>query len=224
MKLHIFDVDFTIVSCSTVRAFIFRGLREGLIGPSIGFYAPLLFLRYGVKAKPERADERAYPFLTGVARADLEALSRALFEEVLRRRIDVAVAGRIETILSFRRQGDHRLFFLRNHTRTPRPASRDFGYCGERLEFLDGVATGRVSGEPAFGEGKRSRVLAYLRTIGAEPEECAFYSDSRRDLPLLREVGEAVAVNPDGRLRRIARESGWEIMDTKKAGMDEHHA
>ena len=100
MKLHIFDVDFTIVSCSTVRAFIFRGLREGLIGPSIGFYAPLLFLRYGVKAKPERADERAYPFLTGVARADLEALSRALFEEVLRRRIDVAVAGRIETILA----------------------------------------------------------------------------------------------------------------------------
>lgn len=224
MKLHIFDVDFTIVSCSTVRAFIFRGLREGLIGPSIGFYAPLLFLRYGVKAKPERADERAYPFLTGVARADLEALSRALFEEVLRRRIDVAVAGRIETILS---SGGRAIIASSSFGTILEPLAQHLGISdivASELEFLDGVATGRVSGEPAFGEGKRSRVLAYLRTIGAEPEECAFYSDSRRDLPLLREVGEAVAVNPDGRLRRIARESGWEIMDTKKAGMDEHHA
>ncbi len=92
------------------------------------------------------------------------------------------------------------------------------------LEFIDGMATGRLAGEPAFGEGKRSRVLAYLRGIGAEPGECAFYSDSHRDLPLLREVGEAVVVNPGGRLRRLARDSGWEIIATERRRREAQHA
>jgi len=39
----------------------------------------------------------------------------------------------------------------------------------------------------------------------------AFYSDSYNDLPMLSRVGTAVAVNPDARLRRHARERGWRI-------------
>jgi len=38
------------------------------------------------------------------------------------------------------------------------------------------------------------------------------YSDSHLDLPLLRMAGEAIGVRPDGRLRRVCLENGWEIM------------
>jgi phosphoserine phosphatase len=38
-----------------------------------------------------------------------------------------------------------------------------------------------------------------------------FYSDSYDDVPLLERVGTAIAVNPDARLRRKARASGWAI-------------
>jgi hypothetical protein len=55
--------------------FPFRGLIEGLIGPSIGFYAPLLFLRHGLKRSSGGSDQRTYPLLKGVARAELEALA-----------------------------------------------------------------------------------------------------------------------------------------------------
>jgi HAD superfamily hydrolase (TIGR01490 family) len=224
VKVHIFDVDFTIVGCSTVRAFIFRGLREGLIGPSIGFYAPLLFLRYGIGKSRSRADEVAYPFLKGVARARLDDLAAALFDEVLRQRIDSAVAERIEAAL---RSGGKAIIASSSFSTILGPLARHLGISdivASELEFSDGMATGRLAGEPAFGEGKRSRVLAYLRTIGSEPGECAFYSDSHRDLPLLREVGEAVAVNPDGRLRRMARKSGWEIIAAGSGRKEARHA
>jgi HAD superfamily hydrolase (TIGR01490 family) len=214
VKVDIFDVDFTIVDCSTVRTFIFRGLRAGLIGASIGFYAPLLFLRYGLEGSSGRSDHKAYPFLKGVRRTELEALAAEIFDEVFRLKIDRVIARRIEAALD---RGGKAVIASSSFGTIIEPLARHLGISdivASELEFRDGVSTGRVSGEPAFGQGKRSRVLAYLRTIGVEPGECAFYSDSHRDLPLLREVGEAVAVNPDARLRRVARERGWEVLAT----------
>ncbi len=44
------------------------------------------------------------------------------------------------------------------------------------------------------------------------------YSDSESDLPMLRAVGNAVVVNPDAALRRIAIEEGWEIIALDRLG------
>ena len=38
-----------------------------------------------------------------------------------------------------------------------------------------------------------------------------FYTDSISDLPLVERVGHPVAVNPDLRLRRLARKRGWPL-------------
>jgi phosphoserine phosphatase len=40
-----------------------------------------------------------------------------------------------------------------------------------------------------------------------------FYSDSINDLPLLDQVHEPVATNPDARLQAIAIERGWRILN-----------
>jgi hypothetical protein len=42
---------------------------------------------------------------------------------------------------------------------------------------------------------------------------CTAYSDSVNDVPMLSVVGTAVAINPDGELRDVARKRGWEIRD-----------
>ena len=44
------------------------------------------------------------------------------------------------------------------------------------------------------------------------------YSDSESDLPMLRAVGQAVVVNPDAALRRIAGEEGWEMVELDRLG------
>ena len=42
------------------------------------------------------------------------------------------------------------------------------------------------------------------------------YSDSAADLPFLEVVGRPVAVNPDRRLRRVARERGWPVLEFRE--------
>jgi phosphoserine phosphatase len=46
--------------------------------------------------------------------------------------------------------------------------------------------------------------------------EATFYSDSMNDLALLEAVDHPVATNPDVRLRAIAAERGWRILDLFK--------
>jgi HAD superfamily hydrolase (TIGR01490 family) len=74
-----------------------------------------------------------------------------------------------------------------------------------------GVFTGRFVPPLCIGEGKVARAQRFADAAGFRLDEAIFYSDSLTDLPLLERVAQPVAVNPDPRLRRIARERRWPI-------------
>lgn len=78
-----------------------------------------------------------------------------------------------------------------------------------------GWITGAIAGVPSMREGKVVRVTRWLADRGLDwPDvETTFYSDSTNDLPLLERVDHPVATNPDSRLRSIALERGWRILD-----------
>ena len=80
---------------------------------------------------------------------------------------------------------------------------------GTPLEVRAGVATGALSGPTASGEAKASAVTAEA----AGGEILAAFGDTVADIPLLRMAARAVAVVPDGALRREARARGWEILE-----------
>lgn len=82
-------------------------------------------------------------------------------------------------------------------------------------EFLDGRFTGRVSGTPAFAEGKVSRLSDWMAARGIPEQERWFYSDSHNDLPLLRAVTYPVAVDPDRTLAAAAAENRWPILSLR---------
>jgi HAD superfamily hydrolase (TIGR01490 family) len=79
----------------------------------------------------------------------------------------------------------------------------------------DGWITGEIAGVPSFREGKVERVAQWLaqRGLGWGDVETTFYSDSMNDMALLEKVDQPVATNPDQRLRAIAAERGWRILD-----------
>ena len=79
-----------------------------------------------------------------------------------------------------------------------------------RLEVADGRFTGKLT-TMCFGSYKVSLAEAFAAQHGVDLARSTFYSDSFNDLPLLARVGVAVAVNPDLRLWRHARRSGWRI-------------
>jgi len=75
--------------------------------------------------------------------------------------------------------------------------------------------TGEIAGTPSFREGKVTRVQAWLQAqnLSWDKVESTFYSDSINDLPLLEKVTHPVATNPDERLRAVAHERGWRILE-----------
>ena len=88
---------------------------------------------------------------------------------------------------------------------------------------MDGVYTGRLFGELLHGQAKAAAVRSLAAREGLDLRRCTAYSDSVNDVPMLSVVGTAVAINPDGALRDVARERGWQIKDFRtgrKAAQD----
>jgi phosphoserine phosphatase len=78
-----------------------------------------------------------------------------------------------------------------------------------------GWYTGEIDGIPTMREGKVRRMEQWLaeRQLAWSDVESTFYSDSMNDVPLLEKVDHPVATNPDPRLRALAQERGWRILD-----------
>ena len=87
------------------------------------------------------------------------------------------------------------------------------GALGTVAETENGVYTGRLVGELLHGPAKAAAVRALAAREGLDLRRCTAYSDSVNDVPMLSVVGTAVAVNPDGALRDIARERGLADLD-----------
>lgn len=86
------------------------------------------------------------------------------------------------------------------------------GAIGMRAEVENGVYTGRTAGPFTYREGKAQAIRELAAREGIDLAASYAYSDSESDLPMLRVVGNPVAVNPDRELERIARSEGWRIM------------
>lgn len=99
-----------------------------------------------------------------------------------------------------------------------RPIASAFGIehlIASEIEEGQGSYTGRPTGTPSFREGKITRTHEWLASLDksfAQFERSWFYSDSMNDLPLLRQVTDPVATNPDPRLLAAALESGWPVL------------
>jgi phosphoserine phosphatase len=82
----------------------------------------------------------------------------------------------------------------------------------------DGKYTGEMDGPFVYGEGKVEAVRRFGEKHDIDLSKSWAYSDSASDVPMLRAVGHAVVVNPDGPLLEIARREGWQVMRFEKLG------
>ena len=96
----------------------------------------------------------------------------------------------------------------------------------ERLGFDDVIGTGsitglddrvhaKIAGENCYGPAKLRMIADWLETSGLKGAHghVRFYSDHVSDRPAFEWADEPVAVNPHGRLRRLADQRGWSFED-----------
>jgi HAD superfamily hydrolase (TIGR01490 family) len=94
------------------------------------------------------------------------------------------------------------------------------GGIGTRYEVApDGkTLTGKVDGPFIYGEGKVEAMRDFAEQHDLDLGASWAYSDSASDLPMLRAVGNPVAVNPDAPLEQVATEEGWQILRFERLG------
>jgi len=96
----------------------------------------------------------------------------------------------------------------------------------ERLGFDDVIGTGsviglddrvhaKILGENCYGPAKLRMISDWVERSGLKGAHghVRFYSDHVSDRPAFEWADEPVAVNPHGKLRRLASERGWVIED-----------
>jgi HAD superfamily hydrolase (TIGR01490 family) len=82
----------------------------------------------------------------------------------------------------------------------------------------DGYYTGVPTGLFIYGAEKATAIQELARREHIDLSKSFAYSDSASDLPMLRAVGNPVAVNPDSELLRVAREEGWDVLRFERLG------
>ncbi len=212
--MDFFDVDHTITRHSTGARYISLAIRRGVLPVRLLFIVPWYSLTYKLGMLRLGKYAEGFPYLKGIPRGILEKIAGESFEESLRHDVFPGAVS----LINDRRRGGRKIILATSSIDIIVKPLAEYLELDEviatSLEFADGVCTGLVTGgTPMFRTEKRKRVLEYIDASGERREDCSFYSDSIYDLPLLQEVGHPVAVNPDFRLRKVARLRGWPIMD-----------
>lgn len=213
-----FDVDNTMMMGASLFHFA-RGLaaRKFLTATDLaGFAWQQLKFRVGGRENPQdmqASREQALSFVAGRKVSELVELSEEIYDELMADRIWAGTRALAQMHLD----AGQRVWLV---TATPVELAQIIarrlgltGALGTVAESSDGVYTGRLVGEMLHGRAKAHAVRALAASEGLDLRRCTAYSDSANDIPMLSAVGTAVAVNPDQRLRDIARARGWEVRD-----------
>jgi HAD superfamily hydrolase (TIGR01490 family) len=208
-----FDVDHTLTRRSSGGRFVVQAMRRGILPLHLAVVVPWYSLMYRLGFFRLRVYAEGFPHLRGLSRARLEEIARESFDHRLQGDLFPRAVGLVRQLQA---TGERLVLATSSLDFIVAPLAEHLGVrevLATALEFRDGICTGHFAGTPMFRREKKERVLAFLAGEKIPPSACSFYSDSIFDLPLLEAVGTPVAMNPDIRLRRIARERGWAIID-----------
>lgn len=212
-RAALFDMDRTLLRVETASLYFKHQRRIGeatrLDSLKLGYW--LLQYKFGV-FDMERVLQKALLGIRGMPEIVLAARCDDWFTQYVEKHI--TDAGR-EAVRRHREAGDVCAIVTAASFYGSRPLTSILGIdhlVSSELEVDgDGRFTGRPAGPLCIGQGKLERARRLLDRLGLELEEAIFYTDSIQDLPLLEKVGQKVCVNPDLRLRRLAKKRGYRI-------------
>lgn len=213
-----FDVDNTVVQGASIFH-LARGLHRReffTTGEILGAaWKQAYFRLVGVEDPDHVADTRAsaLSFIAGHTVGELEELGEEIFDERMAHRIWPGTRALAQLHLD---DGQRVWLVTAAPIEIATIIARRLGLIGALgtvAEHVDGVYTGELVGEMLHGSAKAVAVRELADRFGLDLARCSAYSDSYNDLPLLNEVGDPVAINPDPRLREHARTQGWRIHD-----------
>ena len=220
MNLAIFDLDHTLIASDSDNEWPKYLMHKGIVDADFVakkndyFYQQYLQGQLNVD---EFLEFQLEP-LTRFSMDELAAMHQEFMRDFIRPTITDVARG---LVTQHQQAGDDLLLISATNEFIITPIAHEFGITeviGVSLEIgADGRYTGEYVGVPSYQAGKITRLEQWLHAQGktrADYDKIYFYSDSRNDMPLLQDVSNPVAVNPDDILLAHAREHGWPIVHT----------
>jgi HAD superfamily hydrolase (TIGR01490 family) len=216
-RIAIYDMDRTITRHGTLSGFLMHVLarrqrwRVGLI-PLTGV-AGLAYAARLVSRRRLKAINLALLVGRRFDAVRLETLAQSYARRVMQRNIYAPALAQIAAD----RAAGYRIVLATASFRLYVDA------IAKELGIADVIATdtvpgrARVAGPNCYGADKRALINTWLSEQGIAPGEADIraYSDHVSDAPMLELAGMPVATTPSPKLRRLARERGWTIVDWK---------
>lgn len=218
-NLALFDLDHTLLPLDSDYQWADFLARTGRVGDPVAAQRRNEELMDRYNAGQLSAEESAEFMLGLIADQPRDTLMQwqdAFMQEVILPAILPQAQQLVDKHLA---QGDLCAIVTATNEFVTTPVAKAFGF--EHLiatipELKDDLYTGRIYGVPSFQAGKITRVDQWLHELGLKRhqfEKIWFYSDSPNDLPLMEVVSHPIATNPSDRLRQIAQERNWQIID-----------
>jgi HAD superfamily hydrolase (TIGR01490 family) len=214
-----YDLEGTLVSTNLVHTLGFYARRQqGLwqtAKKSVGTLANLPFFGLTDLYSRNVFNEVFFRSYEGFSQDRLRYFSDELFEEVLKPAI---FPGTPELIAQGKKIGQRQVVLTGALDFTIDTLMKHLGiddYVANRLEFVNGYATGRVLPPVMASATKAKWIREFAERENINLSESYAYSDSISDLPMLSIVGHPVAICPDFRLKQAALQHDWAIVDLK---------
>lgn len=219
MNLAMFDLDHTLINCDSDSEWPKYLLQKGIVDKSFVERKNNKFYQDYCNGCLDIEEFLAFQLepLSRFHKAELDKMHQEFMQQYILPHItDMARL----LVQSHRDAGDELLLISATNEFLITPIAHYFG-----IEHIIGVCletdstgnyTGGYIGVPSFKEGKITRLNQWLATQQkqlSDYDKTYFYSDSHNDLPLLKLVDEAVAVNPDNRLYEYAHQHGWPVLN-----------
>jgi HAD superfamily hydrolase (TIGR01490 family) len=221
-KLALFDLDHTLIPMDSDHAW-------GEFTMALGWVDPEDFQRrndafYGQYSNGTLDIEAYVRFSTAAFCEQGREKSLAAHAQYMQQVVHAMIRPQaVELVHQHQAAGDDTIIVTATNEFVTRPIAQAFGVDEliavdlerDTTPGSDGWFTSTIRGTPSFRDGKVARVRAWLAERGLQWDEVhtTFYSDSINDLPLLEKVNTPVATNPDARLRAIAEQRGWRILE-----------
>jgi HAD superfamily hydrolase (TIGR01490 family) len=222
INIALFDLDHTLLPLDSDYSW-------GEFTTQIGWTDPVEFKKrndefFAQYKKGELKISEYVRFATQAIKDQGAAKSIAAHEQFMSATIQPAIKqAATDLIAKHRTAGDQLIIVTATNEFVTRPIATALGI-GELIavqlekdESLGGTGwiTGEIKGVPSAHEGKVTRVEAWLaaKNLSWQDVRTTFYTDSINDIALLEKVNVPVATNPDARLRAVALERGWQILE-----------
>ena len=211
--LALFDMEGTIISSNVVESYVWTRFAD-LEADEWPAELVSVFGRIPTYLTIDRRDRGDFlrTFFRRYEGASVEGVQALIDGHVAEFMLQKASPAGIRRIREHRAAG-HRTVMI---TAAAEPFVRPFAplfdvLIGAELEERDGRYTGFMSQPPLVGEARAAWLRRYAQQEGVDLRHSYAYADSYSDLPLLRAVGNPVAVSPDSSLYRFARRRRWPI-------------